>query len=198
MNWLKEESFIPSDFVLFEELVQAFSLSMVGSVSSLVSLATFCQTKRCEAVLSHFPAHVRAHFCAFLASSFVGLFLFDEDALLWILATSREESAVSANMALVKAVSFPVFGAGKSDWKASSDQSSSAASSSAASRGRGRGVVSDRFRKASSSSSASVSSSQDKKHRLLRLRVARPSLFVVMRILPVVRVFANRSHSLVQ
>ena len=165
LNWLKEESFVPSDSVLFQELVQAFSLSlsMVGSTSSL---ATFCQTKRREAVLSHFPAHVGAHFCASLAaSSFAGLYLFDEEALLRVLAASKEDSAVSANMVLVKAVSFPVFGGDKSDRKASSNQYSSAASSSALSRGRERGSVLNRFRKASASSSASVSSSQDKKRK---------------------------------
>ena len=55
LNWLKEESFVPSDPVLFE-LIQAFSLVMVSSTSSSSSLATFCQAKRREAVLSHFPA----------------------------------------------------------------------------------------------------------------------------------------------
>ena len=62
LNWLKQENFVPSDTVLFEELVQAFSLSMRGSTSSLASLATFCQAKRREAVLSHFPAHIGSHF----------------------------------------------------------------------------------------------------------------------------------------
>ena len=94
------------------------------------------------------------------SSSFGGPHLFDEEALLRVLAASREDSAISANVTLVMAVSFPVFGAGKSDRKASSDQSS------AASRGRGRGSVSDRFRKAWASSSSCASSSlQDRKRK---------------------------------
>ena len=160
LNWLKQENFVPSDAVLFEELAQAFSLSMVGCTSSLALLATFCQVKRREAVLSHFPSHIGLHFHSSMASSsFIGPYLFDDKALLRVLAASREDSAVSANVALVKAVSFPVFGAGKSDRKVYSDRSSSAAS-----RGRGRGSVSDRFRKASASSSA-YSSSQDRKRK---------------------------------
>ena len=63
---------------------------------------------------------------------------------------------VSANLALVKAVSFPVFGAVKSGQKASSDQSSAAASSSSVSRGRGRGSSRDQNRKDSSSPGSST------------------------------------------
>ena len=155
LNWLKQEAFAPSNAVLFDELVQAFSLSMVGSTSSLASLATFCQAKHREAVLSHFPAHIGSHFRSSLASSFAGPYLFDEEALLQVLAASRKDSALLANVALVKAVCFPVFGAGKSNQ-----------SSSAATRGRGTGSVSDRFRKASASSSSSASSSlQDRKRK---------------------------------
>ena len=180
LNWLKQEAFAPSDAVLFEEPVQVFSLSVVTFMSSL---ATLCQAKRREAVLSHFPAHISSHFRSSLVSSFTGPYLFDEEALLRVLAASREDSAVSANVALVKAVSFPVFGAGKSDRKASFDQSSAISrgrgrgsisdrfrkasalsSSAAASRVRGRGSISDRFREASASSS-SASSSQDRKRK---------------------------------
>ena len=64
-------------------------------------------------------------------------------------------TAVSANLALVKAVSFPVFGAVKSGRKESSDQSSSAASSASASRGWGRGSSSDQNRKGYPSSPVS-------------------------------------------
>ena len=113
-----------SSSVLFEELVQAFSLDMVPSTSSSSSLATFCQAKHREAMLSHFPAHIGSHFRVQLASSsFNGLFLFDDEVLLTVLTASREDSAVSTNIALTKAVSF-AFGAGKSDWKASSDRTS--------------------------------------------------------------------------
>ena len=83
--------------------------------SSLASLATFFQAKRRECVLSHFPAHIRAHFCSLLAvSSCDGPNLFEEEVLSRVLAESREDSTVSANLASVKAVSFPVFGAAKS------------------------------------------------------------------------------------
>ena len=68
LNWLVQESFVPSDSVLFEELVQAFSLAMVTSTSSSSSLATFCQAKHREAILSQFPAHIGSHFHAQLAS----------------------------------------------------------------------------------------------------------------------------------
>ena len=166
LNWLKEESFVPSDPVLFEELVQAFSLAMVSSTSSSSSLGTFCQAKRREAVLSHFPARIGPHFWAHLASSsFEGPYLFNDESLSQVLTASREDSAVSANIALTKAASFPVFGAGKSDRKASSDRSSNASSSSAPSWGRGRGSVAERFRRSSNSSSSSPSASQEKKRK---------------------------------
>ena len=140
LNWLVQESFVPSDSVLFEELVQAFSLAMVTSTSSSLSLATFCQAKRREAMLFHFPAHIASHFRAQLAlSSFNGPFLFDDEVLSAVLTASREDSAVSANIALTKVVSSLAFGARKPDWKASSDRTSNASSSSASSRGKGRG-----------------------------------------------------------
>ena len=55
LNWLKQEGFQLSDASLFEELVQAFSTCMVGSTASLTSMATFCQDRRREAVLSYYP-----------------------------------------------------------------------------------------------------------------------------------------------
>ena len=101
-----------------------------------------------EAVLSHFPAHIGPHFPAHLASSsFEDPYLFNDKALSQVLTASCEDSAVSANIALTKAVSFPVFGVGKPD------QSSNASSSSAPSQGRGRGSVAERFRRSSNSSS---------------------------------------------
>ena len=121
---------------LFEELAQAFSTCMVGPTASLASMAMFCQTRRQEAALSHFPAQVGPHFRALLAaSSFACPNLFEYSVLDKVLAESREDSAVSATLALVKAVSFPVFGAAKSGQKASSDQSSTVAASSSSSRG---------------------------------------------------------------
>ena len=144
---------MPSDSVLFEELVQAFSLAMVTSTSSSSSLATFCQAKHREAMLSQFPAHIGS-----------GPFLFDDDVLSAVLTASREDSAVSTNITLTKAVSSPAFGAGKSDRKAS-DRTSNASSSSASSRGKGRGSVADRFHKSSSTSSSSSSSASQERKR---------------------------------
>ena len=115
LTWLKQEGFQPSDASLFKELVPVFSACMVGSTASLASMATFCQARLREAVLSHFPAHVGSHFRALLAaSSFARPNLFEDSVLDKVLAESREDSAVSANLALVKAVYFPVFGAAKS------------------------------------------------------------------------------------
>ena len=89
--------------------------------------------------------------------------MYEDSVLDKVLAESREDSAVSANLALVKAVSFPVFGAAKSGQKASFDQSSTAVSSSSAYRGQGRGSSEDQTRKGSSSRSSS--SFQDRKRK---------------------------------
>ena len=130
------------------------------------------------------------------ASSFAGPNLFEDSVLDKVLAESREDSAVSANLALVEAVSFPVFGAAKSGQKASSDQSSAAASSSSASCGRGRG--------SSGTKPGSIllllvpPPSGIVRGRLLLLVVDLSLLAVVLRNLLVGRVFANRSHSLTQ
>ena len=95
-----------------------------------------------EAVLSNFPAHIGPHCRAHLtSSSFEGPYLFNDEALTQVLTASREDSAISANIALTKAVSFPVLGAGNSNRKVSSDWSSNASSSSAPSQGRGRDSV---------------------------------------------------------
>ena len=82
LNWLKQEGFQPSDASLFEELVQAFSTCMVGSTVLLASMATVCQARWRDAVLSHFPAHVGSHFRTLLAaSSFAGPNLFEDSVL---------------------------------------------------------------------------------------------------------------------
>ena len=119
----------------------------------------FFQAKRRESVLSHFPSHIGSHFRdLFSGSSFKGPHVFIDEVLTKVLA-------VSANLALVKAVSFPVFGAAKSGRKASSDQSLAAATSAAASRGRGRGSVSDQSKKSHPSSPAFSSSFQGRKRK---------------------------------
>ena len=154
--------------MLFVELVQAFSLAMLTLMSSSSSWAMFCQAKCREAMLSHFLAHIGPHFRAQLAlSCFNGPYIFYDETLSKVLTYSREDSAVSANVDLTKAVSSPGFGAGKSDGKVSSDRASNASSSSASSRGRGKGSVADRFHKTSSTASSSSSSaSQERKRKL--------------------------------
>ena len=130
MQWLKEEGFTPVEPFIFDELIQSFSLSMVNSTSALASLATFLKAKRREAILSHFPANVGKHFRTQLqASSFKGELLFDESVLQRVLSESREDSAVSANVALSKVISLPVFGGAKSGSKASTDQASASSAS---------------------------------------------------------------------
>ena len=54
-------------------------------------------------MLSHFPMYIGSHFCVQLvSSSFNGPFLFDDDVLSAALTASREDSAVSANIAVTK------------------------------------------------------------------------------------------------
>ena len=113
LNWVKNEGFKPGEPQYFEELIQSFSLAMVNCTNALASIATFVQSKRREGTLAHFPAHVGEHHKAQLqASSFEGNFLFDEEVLRKALAESREDSAVSANVAISKGFNFPVFGKG--------------------------------------------------------------------------------------
>ena len=141
LHWLKELGFVPPDPTLFEQLVQVLSLSLVGSVSS-AALATYFQAKRWEGVLNHFCAHVGLHFRRDLASSsFSGPDLFNEEVLARVIAASREDTHLDAQLSLAKVFSLPVFrGARSSDRKASSGQNSAAASSPvSASRSRGRG-----------------------------------------------------------
>ena len=116
----------------------------------------FFQAKRREGVLSHFPLHVGLHFQRDLAgSSFSGPDLFDEEVLAKVIAASREDSHLDAQLSIAKAFTLPVFqGARNPDWKASSGQESAAApSSTSASRGRGRGYSDSRGEKRKASSS---------------------------------------------
>ena len=90
-------------------------------------------------MLSHFPFHVGTHFrCDLAASSFAGPFLFEDEVLARVIAASREDSNLDAQLSIAKAFKFPVFrGAGNSDRKASSGQRSGASSSSSsASKGK--------------------------------------------------------------
>ena len=94
------------------------------------------------AFLSHFPANIGKNFKDRLqASNFDSEFLFDEGVLQKVLSESREDSAMSANLALSKAISLPVFGGSKATGKASTGQSSTAHTSAPKHnyRGKGRG-----------------------------------------------------------
>ena len=139
LKWIKNEGFKPGEPQFFEELIQAFSLAMVNATSSMASISTFCHAKRREGILSHFPPHIGDHFKALLqASSFAGEFLFDDETLGKVLSESREDSAVSANVAISKGFSFPIFG------KTKQSQDSKAASpvvpkSQVGQKGKGKG-----------------------------------------------------------
>ena len=120
-------------------------------------------------MLSHFPSHVGTHFCRDLAaSSFEGPFLFEDEVLARVIAASRKDSNLNAQLSIAKAFKFPVFpGFGNSDWKASSGQhSGSSSSSSSASKGKGSedSEKKGEKRKASSSPSRSCSSKSPKHH----------------------------------
>ena len=113
------------DTSLFAHLIQNLSLALVNASSS-ASLAAYVQAKRREGVLSYFPSHVGIHFRKDLAaSSFGGPFLFDDEVLARIIASSREDSYLDAQLSKAKVFKLPVFrGAGNADRKASSNQRS--------------------------------------------------------------------------
>ena len=147
---------MPPDPALFEQLVQALSLSLVGSASSSAALATYFLAKWREGVLSHFRAHMGLHFHRDLASfSFAGPDLFDEEVLARVTAASRKDTHLGAQLSRAKVFTLPVFrGARNSDRKASSGQSSASASSPVSTpRGRGRGSTESRSAKRKASSS---------------------------------------------
>ena len=94
-------------------------------------------------MLSHFPSHVGSHFKKDLASSsFSGPHVFDDEILARIIAASREDSHLDAQLSIAKAFTLPVFRAEAKNpgRNASSAQGSSASSASTSGfRGRGRG-----------------------------------------------------------
>ena len=139
LHWLKELGLKAPDPSLFSQLVQEVSGSLVPTANSASGLATFMLAKRREGVLSHFPLHVGAHFKKNLASSYGGPHVFDDEVLARVIATSREDSNLDAQLSIAKAFTLPVFrtDAKKPGWKASSGQDSSAYSSGFCGRGRG-------------------------------------------------------------
>ena len=104
LHWLKELVFLPPDAALFAQLIQSLSLALVSASSSSTSLATYLQAKRREGVLAHFPSHVGTHFRRDLAAlSFEGPLLFAEDILARVIASSREDSHLDAQLSIAKA-----------------------------------------------------------------------------------------------
>ena len=107
-------------------------------------------------VLGHFPSHVGLHFQRDLAgSSFSRTRLFGEEVLARVIAASREDSHLMAQLSVAKAFTLPVFrGARNPDRKASSSQDSGASSSPLSTpRGMGRGHSESRGGKRKASSS---------------------------------------------
>ena len=143
LHWLKELGFEAPDPSLFGQLVQEVSVSLVTAANSASGLAAFILAKRREGVLSHFPLHVGSHFKKDLASSsFTGPHVFDNEVLARVIAASREDSHLDAQLSIAKVFSLPVFCADVKNpgRKASSAQGSSASSASTLGfQGRGRG-----------------------------------------------------------
>ena len=143
LHWLKDLGFEAPDPSLFGQLVQEVSGSLVTAANSASGLAAFMLAKRREGVLSHFPSHVGAHFKKDLAaSSFSGPHVFDDEVLARVIAASREDSHLDAQLSIAKAFTLLVFRAEAKNTgrKAFSGQGSSASSASTSGfRGRGRG-----------------------------------------------------------
>ena len=143
LHWLKELGFEAPQPSLFGQLVLEVSGSLVTAANSASGLATFMLAKRRECLFSHFPPHVGSHFKKDLASSsFSGPHVFDDEVLARVIAASREDSNLDAQLSIAKAFALPVFRADmkKSGRKASSGQDSSVSSASSSGfRGRGRG-----------------------------------------------------------
>ena len=110
LHWLKELGSEAPDPSLFGQLVQEVSGPLVTAANFAYGLATFMLAKRREGVLSHFPPHVGAHFKKDLASSsFSGPHVFDDKVLARVIAASREDSNLDAQLSIAKAFTLPVF-----------------------------------------------------------------------------------------
>ena len=142
LHWLKELGFEAPDPSLFGQLVQEVSGSLVTAANSASRLTAFMLAKRREGVLSHFPSHVGPHFKKDLAAAFNGPHVFDDEVLARVIAASRGDSHLDAQLSIAKAFTLPVFRAEAKITvrKASSGQGSSASSAfTLGFRGRGRG-----------------------------------------------------------
>ena len=99
LHWLKELGFEAPEPGLFGQLVQEVSGSLMTAANSASGLSAFMLAKRREGVLSHFPLHVGPHFKKDLAaSSFDGPYVFDEGVLASVIAASREDSHLDAQL----------------------------------------------------------------------------------------------------
>ena len=142
LHWLKELGFSAPDPSLFGQLVQEISGSMESAANGAAALSTYLVAKKSEEILSLFPSHVGSHFKKLASSSFETLFLFDDKVLAKVIAASREDSNLDAQLSIAKAFTLPVFrGSAKGSGRtASSGRGSSAPSASSSGfRGRGRG-----------------------------------------------------------
>ena len=154
LHWLKELGFEAPDPSLFGQPVEEVSGSLVTAANSVSGLATFMLAKKREGVLFNFPPHVGAHFKKDLASSYGGPLVFDNEVLARVIAASREDSNLDAQLSIAKSFTLPVFRADakKPGQKASSDQDSSASSATSSGfRGRGRGSDSGGVKRKASS-----------------------------------------------
>ena len=154
LHWLKELEFSAPDPSLFSQLVQEISGSMVTAANSATALSTYLVAKRREGILSHFPSHVRSHFKEELTSSFEIPFLFDDEVLAKVIAASRKDSNLDAQLSIAKVFTLPVFrgGAKNSGWTTSSGLGSSASSASSSGFcGKGRGSDSSGTKRKTSS-----------------------------------------------
>ena len=109
LHWLKELGFEAPDPSLFGQLVQEVSGSLVTAANSASGLAAFMLAKRREGVLSHLPPHVGAHFKKDLAASFSGTHVFDDEVLSRVIAASREDSHLDAQLSIAKAFTLNCF-----------------------------------------------------------------------------------------
>ena len=90
--------------------MQEVSGSLVTAANSASGLAVFMIAKRREGVLSHFLSHVGSHFKRYLASSsFCGPHVFDDEVLARVIAASREDSHLDAQLSIAKAFTLTVF-----------------------------------------------------------------------------------------
>ena len=143
LHWLKELGFEAPDPSLFGQLVQEVSGSLVTQPVRLLDWLRSCLRRGgkvfCPTSLRMWGPTSRRIWLLLLL---VADMSFDDEVLARVIAGSRENSHLDAQLSIAKAFTLPVFRADakNSGWKASSAQGSSASSASTSGfRGRGRG-----------------------------------------------------------